>query len=162
MIRARIMLVPVLAVASIVLGGAANGFWSSSGDGVGSGGTGTTVAVSLTPGAPVADLHPGSSSDVSLTVSNPNRTLVHLDSLALDSGGGTGGFSVDPAHASCSVAALSFTTQTNGGSGWTVPARVGTVDGTLAVELTNALSMSLDAANACQGATASVYLTALP
>lgn len=156
------MLLPVLAAASIVLGGAANAYWSASGGGAGSGGTGTTVAVTLTPGAPVADLHPGRSSDVALTVSNPNRALVHLGSLALDTGGGTGGFSVDPAHAACSVAALSFTTQTNGGSGWTVPARVGTTDGTLAVVLTNALSMSLDAANACQGVSATIYLTAGP
>jgi hypothetical protein len=34
------------------------------------------------------------------------------------------------------------------------------VDGTLAVTLTSAVAMGLDAANACQGASATVYLAA--
>jgi hypothetical protein len=57
---------------------------------------------------------------------------------------------------------LSFATQTDGGAGWTVPGKVGNTNGTLAVSLTNALAMSLGAANACQGATTTVYLTAGP
>ena len=67
---------------------------------------------------------------------------------------------MDGGHSGCSVATLSYTTQTNGGAGWTVPARVGIVDGTLAITLSNALSMGAGAASACQGATFTVYLAA--
>ena len=48
----------------------------------------------------------------------------------------------------------------NGSSGWDVPAKVGAVNGTLLVTLSNALSMAASAADACQGATFTVYLVA--
>jgi hypothetical protein len=92
---------------------------------------------------------------VVLTVTNPNAGEVRVGSLALDLSQGTGGFGVDGGHAGCGLTSLSFATQTNGGAGWTVPA-----SGTLPVTLTNALSMGTGAANACQGATFSVYLKA--
>jgi hypothetical protein len=60
---------------------------------------------------------------------------------------------VDAAHPGCVVSTLSFTTQTNGGAGWTVPG-----NGSLPLTLASALSMSTSAANACQGATFTVYL----
>jgi hypothetical protein len=60
------------------------------------------------------------------------------------------------------VADLSFTTATNNGAGWTVPAKSGSVNGTLTVALPNGLAMNAAAANACQGATITVYLTAGP
>ena len=59
------------------------------------------------------------------------------------------------AHSGCVLATLSFTTQTNGGAGWTVAGGQA-----LAVTLANALSMTTCAANACQGATFTVYLEA--
>ena len=43
-----------------------------------------------------------------------------------------GGFAVDAGHSGCTLGTLSYTTQTNGGSGWNVPAKVGAVNGTLA------------------------------
>jgi hypothetical protein len=55
---------------------------------------------------------------------------------------------------------LSFTTQTNLGAGWTVPGKVGAVNGSLSITLTAALAMSTAAANACQGATFTVFLAA--
>ena len=61
---------------------------------------------------------------------------------------------MDGGHSGCGLAPLSFTTQTNGGAGWTVPG-----SGSLPVTLTDALSMGTGAANACQGATFTVYLT---
>jgi hypothetical protein len=73
--------------------------------------------------------------------------------LALDTTQGTSGFAADAAHAACALAALSFATQSNGGAGWTVPG--GSV---VALTLPNAISMSTNAANACQGATFTVYL----
>jgi hypothetical protein len=95
-----------------------------------------------------------------LTVANPNRSPVRIGSLSLNTSQGTGGFAVDAGHAGCSVAVLSFTTQTNLGTGWTVPGKVGAVNGSLSITLTAALAMSTAAANACQGATFTVFLAA--
>ena len=82
--------------------------------------------------------------------------------MALDTGRGTGGFSVDAGHAGCSVTVLSLTTQTNAGAGWTIPAKAGAINGTLPVTMTNALAMAVGAANSCQGATSTIYLMAGP
>jgi len=87
----------------------------------------------------------------------PNPGAVKVGSLSLDSTQGNAGFAVDGAHAACGVAALSFTTQTNGGAGWTIPA-----SGSSVLSLANALSMSTNAANACQGANFTVYLKVGP
>ena len=77
----------------------------------------------------------------------------------LDITQGASGFGVDAAHAaaSCGTGSLSFTTQTNAGAGWTIPAH-----GSLPITLANALSMNINAVNACQGASFTVYLKAAP
>lgn len=152
----------ILVVLAVGISGVANAFWRGSGSGVGSATTGTTVAVTLSPGTPTATLFPGGRTDVVLTVSNPNASAVHIGSLALDTGRGTGGFAVDAGHLGCAVSTLGFTTQTNGGTGWSVPAKAGAVNGSLSVTLPNALARSVDAANACQGAVSTVYLSAGP
>lgn len=144
----------------IPVGGVAYATWTAGGSGTGTAGTGTTTALTLTPGTPSAGLYPGGQADVVLTISNPNESPIRVMSLGLDTGQGTGGFAVDAGHSGCSVTALGYTTQTNGGAGWTVPAKVGGTNGTLPVTLTNALSMATNAANACQGATLTVYLAA--
>jgi len=144
------------------LAGIAAAVWSAVGSGSGSGGTGTTVAVTLTPATPTATLYPGGQTNVLLTITNSNSAPVRIGSLASDTARGTLGFSADSGHASCVLSTLAFTTQTNGTTGWTVPAKAGSVNGTLAVTLTNALAMSLTAVNACQGATFTVYLVAQP
>ena len=92
-----------------------------------------------------------------LTITNPNVVDIRVGSLALDTSQGTGGFAVDGGHSGCGLAVLSFTTQTNAGAGWTV-----TGSGNLSVTVTNALSMTTAAANACQGASFTVYLAAGP
>jgi hypothetical protein len=97
---------------------------------------------------------------VVLTVTNPNLSAVTVASLGLDPGRGDGGFVVDAGHAGCPASALTFASQTNRGVGWTVPPRVSGVDGVRTVTLAGALSMRTDAANACQGMTATVYLVA--
>jgi hypothetical protein len=155
----------LLAAAAIVLvavpvGGVAYARWSAGGSGTGSGSTGTTVAVTISAGAPAAGLYPGGQTGVVATATNTNDSIIHINSLALNSSQGTGGFSVDAGHAGCSVAALSFVTQTNGGAGWNVPARVGAVNGTLPLTLTNALAMTSAAVDACQGASFTVFLVA--
>jgi hypothetical protein len=116
--------------------------------------------MTLSPGTPSSSLYPGGQSDVILSASNPNLSPIHIGSLALDTSQGTSGYSVDSGHSGCATSALTYTTQTNGGAGWTVPAKVGTVNGTLSITLPTALAMSTTAANACQGAALTIYLAA--
>ncbi|MDQ1536941.1 MAG: hypothetical protein QOE58_1334 [Actinomycetota bacterium] len=156
----RLFLTCLLVVLAVATGGVANAYWSNTGSGTGTGTSGTTVAVTLTPGSATASLYPGGTSNVVLSVSNPNLSTVFITSLALDTSQGTSGYAVDGGHSGCSLAALTYTTATNGGAGWTVPAKVGAVNGTLAITLTTPLAMGAAAANACQGASFTVYLAA--
>ena len=133
----------------------ASAYWTSTGSGTATATTGSTQAVTLSQGLPAAALYPGGQAGVTLTVTNPNTAPVRVESLALDTAQGTGGFAVDGAHSGCGVGSLSFTTQTNGGSGWTVAG-----GDALSITLASSLSMSLSAANTCQGAIFTVYLTA--
>jgi hypothetical protein len=161
--RKRFALLAVLLVAlGIPVGGVAWSYWSAGGAGTGSGANGTLLAITLSPGTPAAGLYPSGSTDVVLTATNSNTSIVKIGSLLLDTSQGTAGFAVDGGHSGCSVAALGFSTQNNGGAGWSVPARVGAVDGTLAITLTSALTMTSAAASACQGATFTVYLVSGP
>jgi hypothetical protein len=150
----------IIAIVVVTVGGAgiAYAYWSAGGAGTGFGAAGTTVPLTLSSGTPTGTLLPGGQTSVILAMTNPNSATVRISSLALDTTQGTSGFSVDSSHSGCTLSTLSFSTQTNGGAGWTVPGKVGTVNGTLAVTLTNSLSMTLAAANACQGATFTVYL----
>ncbi|MCW2779722.1 MAG: laminin sub domain 2 [Marmoricola sp.] len=158
----RLMLGALIAVLIIAVSAvAASAFTSGSGHGTGSGTTATTADLLLGPGTASADLFPGGTGDVVLTISNPNASPVRVGSLALDSAQGAGGFTIDSGHSGCAAASLAFSTQTNG-AGWTTPAKIGAVNGTLSVTLRHAVSMNLTAANACQGATIAVYLTAGP
>jgi hypothetical protein len=155
-------LVAVAVAITVAVGGAASAMWTAGGGGTGGAGTGTLLPVVLSSGTPATPLFPGGQTNVRLTVTNPNLANVKIGSIALDASQGTGGFAVNAGHAGCVLSALSFTTQTNGGAGWTLPPRVGAIDGTLAITLPNALSMSTSVANACQGATFTVYLVAGP
>lgn len=158
----RVLLVVATSVALLVLisGTGTWAYFTGGGSGAGTATTGTTVDVTLTPGTAPLALYPGGSSAVVLTVTNTNLAPVRIGSLALLTSQGTGGFAVDAAHSTCGTSSLSFTTQTNGTTGWTVPAKTGTTNGTLSITLAGALAMSTDAANACQGATFTVYLSA--
>ena len=161
-IARRLLPTSLLVVLAVLLGGLAYGYWSATGSGTGSGATGTTLAVTLGPGTPAAALYPGGQANVVLAASNPNAFPVHIGSLGLDTGQGTGGFAVDAGHSGCALSTLSFTAQTNGGAGWSVPANAGVVGGTLPVTLPGALAMSVGAVNACQGASFTVYLAVGP
>lgn len=156
------LLTSLFIVVSLTLGGTAFGYWKAGGAGTASGGTATNAPVTLTPGTPTTALYPGGQANVLLSVSNPNSSPVRIGSLSLDTGQGTGGFAVDGGHSECAVSTLGFTAQTNAGAGWTVAAKAGAVNGTLAITLTNPLAMSTGAAQACQGAAITVYLTAGP
>jgi hypothetical protein len=157
-----VLLAVALAATALSVGGLASAFWSAYGQGDESAGTQTPVAVTLSPGTPAEQLYPGSSSDVVLTVANPNSASVHIGSLALDATRGTGGFAADPGHPGCSPVSLTFVTATNTGAGWTVPGAIAGSDGVLPATLTGALSMGLGAAEPCQGARFTVFLTAGP
>ncbi len=150
------------AVFVALLGSGAGAYWGAAAAGSGSAETEDTLPVSLATGTPVTALFPGGTADVVVTVTNPNAAAVHIGSLSLDTGQGTDGYAVDPDHSDCAVSTLSFSTQSNGGAGWTVPGRVGAVDGTTSLTLTDAADLDTDAANACQGATFSVYLVVGP
>jgi hypothetical protein len=155
-------LVAVAVAVTVGVGGAASAVWTASGGGTGGADTGALQPVALSSGAPATPLFPGGQTAVEVTVTNPNDANAKIGSIALDTSQGSGGFAVDAGHAGCTLSTLSFTTQTNGGAGWVLPPRVGAVDGTLAISLSNALSMSTSAANACQGATFTIYLVAGP
>ncbi len=155
---ARWLLVAASVVVLVTVGVTAVAVWGGMGRGLGAAGTGTAVPVTLSPGTPAGDLHPGSRTDVLLTVNNPNPFSVRLGAFALDPEQGLGGFAVDTDHAGCGMSELSYTRQTNSGIGWTVPAKAGNINGTRLVRLPVALTMSTAAVNACQGARISVYL----
>jgi hypothetical protein len=157
-----VLLILFIGLAGACLGSIANAYWLSAGSGHGSAATTTAAAIVLSSGSPTASLYAGGHTDVVLTASNPNRFVVRIGSLALDASRGTAGFTVDAGHSGCAVSALSFATQTNAGAGWSLPARVGTVNGSLLISLADSLTMDIGAANACQGAVFSVAMAAGP
>ena len=153
--RRGLVVATVLALLTLGTITAASAHWRSGGSGSGSAATGTAQSLTLSPATATGQLYPGGQSAVSLSIANPNPGSIRVGSLALETTQGTGGFAVDGGHAACGVTSLGFTTQTNGGSGWTVPGA-----GSLPVTLAGSLTMSTSAANACQGATFTIYLRA--
>lgn len=138
------------------IGVAAWAYWRAGGAGSGAGSTtAVTQPLTVSPGVPTAELYPGGRAAVAVTVTNPNAVPLRVGSLGLDPSQGTSGFAVDGDHSACGVLSLSFTKQTNGGAGWTIEGNE-----SLSLSLTNALGMSVDALNACQGASFTVHLAA--
>ena len=151
--------VVVAVVAALGVAGAAMAYYTATGSGSGNATVGSPADLTITASTPSAGLlYPGSTGEVDATISNPNTFPVRVNSLVL----GSGGITPDSGHSSCDASALHFTTQTNGGNGWDVPAKVGAVDGTLDVQLVDAIGMDNDAANECQGATFTVSLATGP
>lgn len=158
--RKRLVGTVAAVVVAATAAGSAYGYWSSHGPGSGSGTAGVATIANLTiaPAAVGAGLYPGGTGSVALIVSNGNPSAVHLPSLVLDTSQGSSGYGVDSLHSGCANPALTFTSQSNGGQGWTIPAEVGGTNGTLNLTFPNAVSMGAGADNACQGATFAVYL----
>jgi hypothetical protein len=150
----------LIAIAIAVgLAGGAIAYWSGNGSG-----TATTVltdaqSLSFEPGTPTARLSPGGDANVAIVATNPNPYFVYIGSLKLDGENGPP-FIADVDHGGCDVSVLGFVAQDNGGAGWHVPPRVGAAEGTLVIDLPSAISMSIEAADACQGATFTVHLEA--
>jgi hypothetical protein len=82
----RAILTLLLAVLCVAGYGVASAVWTASGSGSGAGSTGAGPVVTLSPGTPGVTVRPGGQADVVLTVSNPNRSAVRLNSLVLDEG----------------------------------------------------------------------------
>jgi hypothetical protein len=155
--RTKILIATVSAGTALLLQPQpAGAFWRAVGAGTGAASTGTSGSIVVAPGTPTQPLFPltGARGDVATRLTNPTTSPIAIARLQLDTTKGTGGFAVDTAHSTCTVASLSYTTQTNGGAGWTVPA-----SGTLTVDLTSAIALATTAPNACQGASFTVYLT---
>jgi hypothetical protein len=144
-------------IVALVAAAAAGAFWTLGGAGQGTVSAETVASVTLTPGTATTDLYPGGSGDVAVSIANSNTYRAYVGSLVLDTSSGTNGFSVSGGQPGCDPAAVSYTTQSNGGAGWFVPAA-----GTLDLDLANAVDLGVGAASECQGATFIVYLLAAP
>jgi hypothetical protein len=154
--RQHLLKIVLPSVLALVLAAAAFAYFTGAGGGSASAdANGTRQAITASGGTPSAALYPGGSADVAVTLTNPNSYAVHVNSLQLDTSQGTNGFDVDSGHSGCDVSALSYDTQS---TGWDVPAKVGSTNGSLAVDLTGAIDMDADADTACQGASFTVYL----
>ena len=155
--RKRWSTIALAAVVALIVAAAAGAFWTGGGSGDGTASAETVASVTLTPGTTTASLYPGRSGDVAVSIANSNGYQAFVGSLTLDTARATNGFSVDSGHLGCDVAALSYTVQSNGGSGWLVPA-----GSTLDLDLANAVGLATTAVSQCQGATFTVYLRAAP
>ncbi len=129
-------------VAGLMASGVAWAAWTA--NGTGNGYAQATTAQVLTTddvsATTVAQLYPGGSGDVKLTINNPNPYAVQVTSIT-----GNGTITADTGHSGCTTTGVSFTNQTGT---WNVAANDET-----SVTLTGAASMSNASLNACQGAT---------
>ena len=156
--RRRLLgLVVSLAIVGLVAATAAGAYWTLRGSGAGSASIETVASVTVSPGTATTEGYPGASGDVAVSIANGNTFRAFVGSLVLDTSQGTNGSRSSGGGPGCDPAALSYTVQTNGGSGWFVPAG-GSVD----LDLANAVDLATSADSDCQGATFVVYLLAVP
>ena len=157
----RMHVLVAVAVLAIACGGvAAVAYWTGSGQGSGETQLPDADLPAFAAGTANDLLFPGGVVSVSIVATNPNQFSIRLESLVLDTSAGSGGFEVDGGHSGCDLSALAFAPQDNDGDGWTLPRRAGTTDGELAIDVDDALSMDVDADNACQGALFTIHLVA--
>ncbi len=155
-VRRRTAIIVVVIAAGVLAGGAA-AFWIAFGSGTTNSQAGTVVPVTLNPGSTITPLYPAGTADVGVSIVNTNPGAIFVPSLLLDASQGSSGFAVDGGHSGCNLAALSYTTQTNGGAGWTVSGNF-----TATLDLTGAVALSTAAVSACQGAQVTIYLKVGP
>ena len=152
--KTRAVVILALVIAGSVIG-VAIAAWTTGGSGSGQASAGTAASMTISAGTPSTNLYPTASADVAAVVSNPNPYKVHVSSVSL------GAVTVDGGHSACNTRQRHrHLTTDNSGTGWDVPAKSGAVNGSLNLDLANAISMSNAANDSCQGATFTVALTA--
>lgn len=157
LLRKREITILGVVILALLTAASAGAYWTLRGAGAGTVSAETVASVTLTPGTATSDLYPGGSGDVAVSIQNANTYQAYVGSLMLDTSRGTNGFSVSGGQPGCDPAAVSYTTQSNGGAGWFVP-----TGSTLDLDLANAVDLGTAAASECQGATFIVYLLAAP
>jgi hypothetical protein len=161
--RAGALLVTATVVVGLVAGAFA--YWMSTGSGAATTQLGSPEQLTLqAQPTSQSQLVPHDTSSVTVLATNPNPYFVTITYLALDTNQGSNGLDVDAAHGGCDLSAIHFTPKDPPvgifGPGWRVPPKVDTTDGTLPIELGDALSMDAGAPNACQGANFTIHFAA--
>jgi hypothetical protein len=124
-------------VAGMMASGIAWAAWTADGTGSGYAGATTAEALTTSPATASADLYPGSTGDVTVTINNPNDYAVNVTSI-------TGNGTITDDKAACTVTGVTFATQTGT---WNVAANASST-----VTLADAASMSNASDTGCQGA----------
>ena len=155
----------VTATVAIGLAAGAFAFWMSTGSGQATTELGSPEQLTLQAQASSqSQLVPHDTSSLTVLATNPNPYFVTITNLALDTAQGANGFDVDAAHSGCDLSTIHFVPKDPPvgifGPGWRVPPKVGSTDGTLFIEVGDALSMDANASDACQRADFTVHLTA--
>lgn len=149
--KRRLLLIPLLTGAALA-GGFAFATWSSSGSGTGEAKSMTAVDSVISPGTNAADLYPGATSSVEVTVSNPNPYAVVVNSISAGSSA--------LVNTTCLAGTVTSDART------TDPAGLLQVDATAAIAAGGTGSyelvthMGATAADSCQGQTFTLALTA--
>ena len=137
-----------LFLAVFLIGSVVFAAWLVTGTGNGAAEADTADALVVTAGSTTAQLYPGGSGDVKLSIQNPNPFPVAISSIV-----GSGAIVSDGPAACDALTGVSFTDQT-GLTGMNIAAGA-----TLPVTLAGTASMSNASDNSCQGATFSIPLT---
>ena len=151
----------IVAIVVVIVGGAgvAYAYWSAGGSGTGFGANGTTTPLTLSSGTPTGTLLPGGQTDVRPHHDQPeHRAREALLARARHHPGHQRLQRRRRAHRLHASAPCRSPPRPTAARAGPFPARSVPSTARLSVTLTNALSMSLSAVNACQGATFTVYL----
>jgi hypothetical protein len=148
--RKRIV-VPAVVVAVMLISTVAYAAWSATGSGSANASAANAQGLSISSPVAASGLYPTGSVNVSVQFSNPNSYAVTVTSVAQTSGQS---ITVDGAHSGCNASSVSFDNTAGASLSVRVPA-----NSTASTTLSNAVSMSNAAVDACQGATFSVPLT---
>jgi len=142
--RVALLAVPAVLVAV----GIAIGAWNATGSGTGYAKAGTSSSLTLgdASGSTVADLYPGATGNVKITVTNPNSFPVLITTVSQT---GSASITSDKGAACNASTGVTFTTQ----SGLSLALGAGATN---TFTLTGAVAMSNASANACQGAVFSI------
>lgn len=133
-------------VAAMLVAAVAWASWTADGTGSGTATAGESEAVEVS--VTIADdIYPTGEFDVDVDVYNPNPFKVHVSSIAEDD--------ITTEVSGCTASELSFDEQTNGGLGWDIAA-----EATLEKTFTDALNVTNNIEDECQGADFDVSLTA--